>query len=70
MREIIKEVWKFHKRSIVTSALVVLSVISLIFVSSLQGKFIWISQQPFIKEYQTIVFEFSVGVILFLFIAI
>ncbi|MEM7821453.1 MAG: hypothetical protein QXX38_01400 [Candidatus Aenigmatarchaeota archaeon] len=70
MEEILKEVWKFHKRSIVASALVVLSVITLIFASSLQGRFIWISQQPSITGYQVAIPEFSVWMILFSFIVI
>ncbi|MEM5853514.1 MAG: hypothetical protein QW228_04055 [Candidatus Aenigmatarchaeota archaeon] len=70
MEGILKEVWKFHKRSIIASTLVVLSVIGLIFASSLQGRFIWVSQQPSITGYQVAVPEFSVWTILFSFIVI
>jgi hypothetical protein len=69
MKEILKEVWKFHKRSIITSALIVLSVISLIYASSLQGRFIWILQPP-ITGYQVAVPELSVWAIVISFIAI
>lgn len=69
MKEILKEVWKFHKRSIVVSLLVVVSVISLVFTSSLQGKFIWITQEPSIAGYHVTVPEFSVW-ILFSFVTV
>jgi len=52
MEEVIKEVWKFHKRGIIISLIMIFSVTSLIFISSLQGKFVLIDYKLSIKEYK------------------
>lgn len=69
MEEVIKEVWKFHKRGIIISLIMIFSVTSLIFISSLQGKFIWIDYKLSIKEYKEFYTLFNL-IILFLFIII
>jgi len=42
--EILKKVWKMYRKSILSSLLVVLAIAILIYLSSIQGRFIWISQ--------------------------
>lgn len=69
MEEVIKEVWKFHKRGIIISLIMIFSVTSLIFISSLQGKFVWIDYKLSIKEYKEFYTLFNL-IILFLFIII
>lgn len=69
MEEIIKEVWKFHKKSIIISLIMIISITSLVFISSLQGKFIWIDYRLSIKEYKEFYTVFNL-IILFLFIII
>lgn len=69
MEEVIKEVWKFHKRGIIISLIMIFSVTSLIFISSLQGKFVWIDYRLSIKEYKEFYTLFNL-IILFLFIII
>lgn len=55
----LKEIWKMHKKSIVSSLLVILAVLSLIYVSAIQGRFIWIYPQIGITGYFVLP-EFSI----------
>lgn len=41
MVKILGKIWKLYRKGIVSSALVVLLIVSLLYISSVQGKFVW-----------------------------
>lgn len=63
MVKILKEIWKMYKKSIISSVLVILVIVGLIYFSVIQGRFIWVYSQPVTGYF--VLPEFSVfGIIL------